>query len=604
MSKAQQAQAELLGDATPSAPPESPPSRITHHASRVTTPHPHNSPTLHPRSSPALLYLSLALLKGKSRQFLRNLRRPTTAIGFGSLLFVFGILFHFRHETFFAELMRPVIFLGAVLVMLCGSLFKGFLQRGLVFELADIEFVFTSPFTRQQIVLYRLLPSYLYAVLQSAAFFALFASHLKHPWLVSLELLSLQICCFHIAAGAAIFAGSISEDAHHRLKWMLLLSYFMIAAVYLRYAWDLRLVPPFASSPVAQGFFYPAAPLIQLGTVPGLEDWATRLAAYQSFGTFSFVEPLACLLLFAFAALLSLTLVFRLKADLFESSLVTTAAAAERRARLRQNQALHFSPDVTTRSFPLPRLSFCHGMGALVWKNLVTALRSKRQLALAAFFALIYTGFLVALRCILQREMREGGGLPQSELHDFDKGLGAMLVLLAFFLQRAFPFDFRSDGRHLVQFRTLPLSPLAVVLAELSVPTFLCLLFQAVGVIILSVLSKFDFLFSLLVILAFPAVTIALNAVWNLHYLLAATKHAGNRTETVSPVALLLVVALSFLIFYPAGWAAAEVGQHTYGPSSEMKAIATWLVIQYTVDALLVFLLASLYQRFEVARDS
>jgi hypothetical protein len=594
-----------MSKATPIAiRPESPHSRSTPHASRITTPHQLPFTNYDSRRTPALLYLAFALLKGKSRQFLRNLRRPTTALGFGSLLFVFGILFHFRHETFFAELMRPATILGAVLIMLCGSLFKGFLQRGLVFELADIDFVFTSPFTSQQIVLYRLLPSYLYAALQSAAFFALFVSHLRHPWLVSLGLLSFQICCFQIAAGAAIFAGSISEDAHHRLKWMLLFSYFMIAALYLRYAWDLRLVPPFASSPLAQAFFYPSAPLIQLGTVPALEDWAMRLAAHQSFGAFSFVEPLACLILFAFAALLSLTLVFRLKADLFESSLVTTAAAAERRARLRQNQSLAVSLDLTTRSFPLPKLSFCHGMGALIWKNMVAALRSKRQLALAAFFALIYTGFLVALRCILQREMRAGGSLPQSELHEFDKGLGAMLILLAFFLQRAFPFDFRRDGRHLVQFRTLPLSPLAVVLAELSVPTFLCLLFQAGGVIIVSVLAKFDFLFGLLVILSFPAVAIALNAVWNLHYLLAATKHAGNRTETVSPMALLLVVALSFLIFYPAGWAAIEIGQHTRGPSSETKAIATWLVIQYAVDALLVFLLASLYQRFEVARDS
>lgn len=564
------------------------PSRSTEHGARPT----------------ALLYLSLALLKGKSRQFLRNLRRPTTAIGFASLLFVFGILFHFRHETFFREVVRPETITGAALVMVCGSFFKGFLQRGLVFELADVEFVFTSPFTKQQVVLYRLLPSYLYAVLQSAVFFALFASHLEHPVLVSLGLLALQAACFHIAAGAAIFAGTLSEDAHRRLKCMLLFVYFIIAALYLRYAWDLRLVPSFASSPLAQGFFYPTAPLIQIGTVPLLGDWAGRLAAYQSFGSFSFLEPLACLIVFTVAALLSLALVFRLKADLFEASLGTTTAAAERRARLRQNQALELSTRETKRSFALPTLSLAHGMGALIWKNLVTAFRSRRQIALTALFTLIYTGFLVALRYILHREMREGGSLPESELHEFDKGLIAMLVLLGFFLQRAFPFDFRRDGRHLVQFRTLPLSSLAVVLAELAVPTFLCLLFQAVGIVILALLSKFNLLFGLLVLLAFPAVALALNAVWNLHYLLAATRQAANRTESVSPVALLMVVALSFLIFYPAGWAAVEVGQHTFGPTSEMKAIATWLVIQYTVDAVLVFLLASLFQRFEVARDS
>ena len=585
-----QAEEHLVGRDTEHKAPS------TNHDSRFTI---HNS-----RPHLPLLYLSFALLKGKTRRFALNLRRPTTAIGFASLLILFGTLFHFRDAAFFSEMVRPESIVGAVLVMLCGSLFKGFLQRGLVFELADVEFVFTGPFTKQQVVLYRLLPSYLYAVLQSAAFFALFASHLAHPILVSLGLLLLQIACFHVATGAAIFAGSLAEEAHHRLKWMLLGSYFMLAALYLRFAWDLRLVPPFISSPLAQCFFYPAAPVLELGTAPQLSWAATWLALHQGSDVFTLLEPLACLVLFAVAAIISLTAVFRLKADLFETSLVTTAAAAERRARLRQGQSLNVSGEGWTRSFALPTFSLFRGMGALVWKNLVAAFRSKRQLGLAAFFTLIYTGFLVGLRCILQRETGEGGSLPQSELHDFDKGLIAMLVLLAFFLQRAFPFDFRRDGRHLVQFRTLPLSPLAVVIAELSVPTLLCLLFQAGGVVVLGLMSKLDLLFGLLLLLAFPAVALALNGVWNLHYLLAASKHAGSRQESASPVALLMVVALSFLIFYPAGWAAAEVGQYTYGPSSELIAIATWLAIQYVVDALLVFLLAGLFNRFELARDS
>src|SRR5207245_10877631 len=125
--------------------------------------------------------------------------------------------------------------------------------------------------------------------------------------------------------------------------------------------------------------------------------------------------------------------------------------------------------------------------------------------------------------------------------------------------------------------RTLPVSPLAVVLAELAVPTFLCLLFQAGGIAVLFLFARVDLLLALLVLLAFPAVALALNAVWNLHYLLAAFRRAGDRTESASPVALVMVVALSFLIFYPAGWMAIEVGQHTFGPSSELIATITWL---------------------------
>jgi len=81
-------------------------------------------------------------------------------------------------------------------------------------------------------------------------------------------------------------------------------------------------------------------------------------------------------------------------------------------------------------------------------------------------------------------------------------------------------------------------------------------------------------------------------------------RRAGNRTESAGPVTMVMVVALSFLVFYPAGWLAIEVGRHTFGPSSEVIATMAWLAVQYSVDVLLVLLLANLFQRFEVARDS
>jgi len=204
----------------------------------------------------------------------------------------------------------------------------------------------------------------------------------------------------------------------------------------------------------------------------------------------------------------------------------------------------------------------------------------------------------------MRRFMAEGGGLPASDRADFDKGVLGMLACLAFFLQRSFPFDFRRDGQHLVNFRTLPISPLALALAEIAVPTACCLLFQAIGVAILMVFGRFDWLVMLLILVAFPAIALALNGVWNLHYLLAATRRAGGKAESASVVGLVMVVMLSFLIFYPAGWAALKVGRNTFGRFSEVCAIGTWLVIQYSIDLLLVWLLATLFRRFEVSRDA
>jgi hypothetical protein len=95
-----------------------------------------------------------------------------------------------------------------------------------------------------------------------------------------------------------------------------------------------------------------------------------------------------------------------------------------------------------------------------------------------------------------------------------------------------------------------------------------------------------------------------LNAVWNLHYLLAATRRAGGKAESASPVTLLMVVALSFLIFYPAAWLALEVGRQVTSQNSSIAlGIGVWLGTQYGIDFLLIALIVRLFHRFELASD-
>ena len=164
--------------------------------------------------SSALLYLCLTLLKRRLLHFCRGLQRPTTLIGFAAVLCLIGFLFHFRGHAVFGQLVRRESLIGGALVMLSGSLFKGFLQRGLVFEPSDIEFLFTSPFTQRQIVFYRLLPSYLFALVQGLVFLGLFAPHLTHPLLPTVCFILFQILCFHVATAAAILAGTILSLIH------------------------------------------------------------------------------------------------------------------------------------------------------------------------------------------------------------------------------------------------------------------------------------------------------------------------------------------------------------------------------------------------------
>jgi hypothetical protein len=551
----------------------------------------------------ALFYLWLILVKRRTLQFLRGLWRPTTIVGAVAVAGLLGFFFYHRRESVIAQLVRTECLIGGALVMLGGSLFKGFLQRGLVFELADVEFLFTSPFTERQVVLYRLISSYCYAILQGLVFFLLFKTHLQHPMVTASCLTLFQIVCFHTATGAAIYAGTISELAHHRIRWMLVGVLFVLTAVYLKEAWDLKLVPAFLRTNSAKILFYPAFAWSDFGNFSGLGEWLEKRTAFRAFSRYELWESATYLAAFIFAAAISLWLMLKVKANIFETSLSLSIGVAKKREKIEQGRHLDEPSEASARSRTLTKFRVFRGVGAIVWKNLVVATRSRKELLIGFVVMLGYTGFLIALRWLFRSNIALGGGLPEQEVRNFDMALCGMLAFAAFLLQRAFPFDFRRDGQHLVTLRTLPISAFGLALAELAVPTGLCLAFQFVGLVVLVMFGHLSLLTKVFMLLAYPAVALALNAVWNLHYVLAAAKRLAGRTESTGPVAVLVVVALSFLVFYPAGWGAIQIGQHLHLWNSEVFAIGMWLVLQYTVNILLILLIAKLFYRFEVPHD-
>jgi len=550
--------------------------------------------------NPALTYLATAHLKRNTLHFFHQLRRPTRLIGVAAIVFFLACLFHYRHADIFAALARPASLLGGGLLMAGGALFKGFLQRGLTFEPPDIDFLFTRPFTQRQIVLYRLAPSYLFSLGQAAVFTTLFWPHLKHPAVALVCLTLFQIACFHLAMAASIFAGTLADQLHHRLRWMLLSVYFMITAIYLREAWDLNIVPAFVKSPAIQMFFYPAVTLGDLRIPNFARLWAWRLAGGSAWSTEELGRSALYVAGFAAAAAASLWLLLGLRGSVFEPSLAITARAAD--ARLRRRQGRHITTVETgrTRSARLPKLAIFQGVGAVIWKNLVVARRSRRELALAAAFTLIFTAFLLALRHVFHGFLTSGGQLPEREVRDFDAGLAATLAMLAFFMQWTLRFDFRRDGPHLLAFRALPVSPLALAVAEISTPTLLCLLFQGIGIAGLMCYASLPWIQFLALPFGFLAIAVALNGVWNLHYLMAAVRSAGGKPQPPSAVGMLMVVGLSFLVFFPAGWTAMAIGQRY----REWLGIASWYVVQYAVDFGILLALGRLLQHFEVSRDA
>ncbi len=582
----------------------------------------------------ALLYLWFALLKRRAFDFARGLRRPTVLAGFVAVVILFVLMFQWRHEEIFGRLVQgPSLKTGAFL-MLLGSLIKGFWQRGLVFEPPDIEFVFTSPFTQRQIVCYRLLPNYLYALVQGLVLAAVFAPHLGHPVLMAAGLTLFQITCFHVATAASLYAGTFPEDRHHHLRCMMLVLGFLFTAIYFRAAWEVKFVPEFALSPVAQFMFYPAVTLPEAASSPVLHQWASRLMPAGSEWLRQLWRPALYLGSVALAAGISLWGLLRLKAGLFEPSLATTSRAAERRLRLRQGRDLATADKTDAHSAGLPRWALFGGVGAIIWKNLLAARRSQRQLLVAFILTVLYAGSLVALlqhiHATLHAARPDQLASPEVAMGriTFHLGLAVWVAIMAPFFQRIFPFDFRRDGGHLLDFRTLPMAPLWLVLAEVAVPVGCVLLCQAAGLVPLFIYARFDWPMVLLLIFAYPAIALALNCVWNLFYLWSASRRAAGNTQAPSAVGTMMVVVPSFLVFVPAVWTALHLGRwlaQSAGvvlTSDGLQGLANsdaWLRffhvgmpltgvgtlgVQYLVDFVLLLALARLFQRAEVSRES
>ncbi|HTL16636.1 MAG TPA: putative ABC exporter domain-containing protein [Patescibacteria group bacterium] len=554
----------------------------------------------------ALLFLWACLLRRRTTRFIRGLRRPASCIGLLAVMGLLGFLFYFRDQKFVGQLVRKENLIGAGLVMGCGSVFKGFLQRGLLCEPADVEFLFTSPFTHRQIVVYRLLSNYLFALLQGIVFTAIFASHLAHPLITSVCLVLFQIACFHLATGFALFGGAVSAETHLRLRWAMVAAFFLLIALYLRLAWDFRILPGFGSSPFVQLLFYPAVDPSDVANANVFHRWVVEFGTAKAVSLRSAGQCGFWLLMFAGCAASSLWWLLRLKINPLEAALGASYRAAERRSRAQQGRSSASATEAPACSVALPKGDFFRGAGALLWKNWVAVRRHRKEMMLASFFTITYTGAFTALLWIFHDMEKRAGAAAPSEARAFTTGIALCLGILAFFLQRMFPFDFRQDGAHLLSFRTLPISPFGVALAQITVPTLLCLLAQACGAIPLILWGRFDWPTLIFVVLGFPAVALALNSVWNIHYLLAAIRQNTNRSASSSAAGILMVVALSFLVFYPAGWTTIKVANFFAEQNQAVGftvAAGVGLSIQYAIDLLLIFVLAKLFQNFESPRE-
>jgi hypothetical protein len=391
----------------------------------------------------------LILLKQRAslRAFVRSLRSPRRIVGFAAMFLLLGFYSWqgTRGGAVRGGLTRDSLAVFAAMMFVM-SIAGGLVQQGPRFTPADVDFLFPAPFSPRHLLVWRLLHLWPLTLLSSLFFLAMFGSRLERPGRFVAGLFLMQSTALHLQLLIAVLLTRIGDAAAKRLRGagrVAALVAFTGAVLYLVLTASEQgglgaMISDFAQSRAARMLAFPAMQCVEFvfATTPR----ATLLA-------------LAWLLLGAAG---SLGLLMLPEVDFREESVATTARVARllaARRRIGATVDLEERRRVRSGALPAVRLLF-RASGAVVWKNLLLLLRSWKSVLPSLLLGLL---FVVPLTMASHAtELVYAALLP--------------IAVSTLFWSNALGFDLRRDLDRLDQLRALPLSPSAIVLAELLVP--------------------------------------------------------------------------------------------------------------------------------------
>ncbi len=469
--------------------------------------------------------------------------------------------------------------------------------KNLSFTPAEIDFLFPGPFTRKQLLLYRLSAAALGSLI-TALFFAFWQGQHASSFVAAFialyalfvfaTLVSILVTLLRRALGDPHSAQVIRVGA-----WVFMLG---CAAGIIDM---LRLVVSLDSP-----FSMHALHLVQ-NTISG----QVILAPFNALTcVFTAQEVWPDLLLWTGVALgmiLLLSLfVLRLDAYFMESSLDVSQRVAATTARVKRGNIFsHAASGSITRSLPmLPRLG---GVGVIGWRQLTNALRNFRGVLIFLLIMPVAAG--PALWGISQTGENAGEHVGAPAV------VGMIVPWLLFFLPMMLRFDFRSDIEQMDVLKSLPLTPLAICTGQIIAPSLVLILVIAVLMSLLAFVSPVTQPILLMTFPYVPVVAALMFAVENMVFLLAPVRTAAATPGDIQGVGRnVLIVLTKFGILILAGGAAALLGALTYllvhglevamsverGVSLVAMSIVVWIALVVAVYIVLC-ICARLFARYD-----
>jgi hypothetical protein len=462
-------------------------------------------------------------------------------------------------------------------------------ERAVSFSPAEVNFLFAGPFSRRQLLAYKIVGNWLISLATGLFMAVCFRMHAR--WLLAsyvalvLVLIFLQL----LAMTVALVGSTLGAHAMQRSrKWLLIGLGVLVAAAALSLGRDaLAQQPPggllqqFEQSPVVQVVLAPLRWFVEAFTADNLAD----LLRYA--GLAALVDGVLLLVVF-----------------LLDAHYLETAAASSERVyamlqRMRSGGgpwALQSGSPGKRPRFGLPDLPWWGGVGPPAWRQLLAALRNLK----VAVFVL----FILALSLLPPMLAGQAEGGQDSSLRPV---LASMVFLMSIFMVWMLPYDFRGDVDRMDLLKSLPLPPSRLVIGQLLAPVLMLSVMQLVCLAVIeAVLGGIG-----PVLLAAAFFAVPFNAlvfeVMNLLFLWFPTRMVHSSAADFQLVGrqMLLMFGLYLILMLLSGVVAlvAVLAYFVAGESWPAALAAAWVLLA-GLCAALVPLLALAFRQFDVARDT
>jgi Putative ABC exporter len=477
-----------------------------------------------------------------------------------------------------------------VLFVYClGMVATGGAQSPFVFSPAEVQFLFSGPFSRRQLLAYKIISQFL-LILPVSVFMSIalrsFAGSFLSAFLAALltfafmQLFGLTVNLVACALGEALYSRT------RRITLLVVLVVLAGAAFWGMTAAGFSggMVETLKAIEQTEVFQYLISPFKWFVKVLTARNWDLDFFRYAA-------QALA-----VNAGLLAL--VFGLDAKYMEKA----ASNSEKRyARLQKMRSGGLASLATMKPgkpkfhlSPLPRWG---GVGPIVWRQMLAALRSHRILGI-----LIFATVVSCIGPVIAASTASGGSDEAVPI-----SLACMALVMSMLLNQSLAFDFRADVDRIEVLKSLPIPAWRIAVGQLVTPVLYSSLYQIFVVAVLELaLGHLGLFLAFTAALAAP-VNLLLTGVENWLFLLFPARmgasHPGDFSHAGRQMLLMMGkgIALLFGLGLPAVFAYVAF---SIAGRNWFFAVAAAFVPALVLSFLPIPLVTLAFKNFDVSRDT